>query len=198
MNKIRNLKTKYIGQKCFYYEQIDSTQKEIWRRVTNNKIDNGTIIVAKNQISAIGTHGRSWYTERNNNIAFSMVLFPNCNINLLNNLTFEIAEILVNIFKDLYEIALNIKLPNDLMIKDKKVGGILTETKLQGNNVKVLVIGIGINTNEKESSDEIKNISTSITSEFDIEIDNDIIIGEFCNRLENNYIISQMKLRGAE
>lgn len=198
MNKIKNLKTKYIGQKCFYYEQIDSTQKEIWRRVTNNKIDNGTIIVAKNQISAIGTHGRSWYTERNNNIAFSMVLFPNCNINLLNNLTFEIAEILVNIFKDLYEIALNIKLPNDLMIKDKKVGGILTETKLQGNNVKVLVIGIGINTNEKESSDEIKNISTSITSEFDIEIDNDIIIGEFCNRLENNYIISQMKLRGAE
>lgn len=194
MNKLQNLKTKFIGQKCFYYEQIDSTQKEIWRRIANNKIDNGTIIIAKNQSLAIGTHGRTWYTEKSNNIAFSMVLFPNCNIDLLNNLTFEIAEILVNIFKSLYEIKLDIKLPNDLMIKGKKVGGILTETKLQGNNVKVLVIGIGINTNEKEISDEIKDISTSIRNEFSIEIDNSKVIGEFCNILEKNHIINQMKI----
>lgn len=188
MYKIKNLKTNYIGQKCFFYERIDSTQKEIWRRVADNKIDNGSIIVAQNQDSAIGTHGRSWYTQKNNNIAFSVALFPNCNIDLLNNFTFEIAEILVSIFKDLYEIELNIKLPNDLMINGKKVGGILTETKLQGNNVKVLVIGVGINTNEKEISDEIKNIATSIKSEFNIEIDNKIVIGEFCNRLEDKLI----------
>lgn len=188
MYKIKNLKTNYIGQKCFYYEQIDSTQKEIWRRVTNNKIDNGTIIVAKNQSSAIGTHGRNWYTEKANNIAFSIILFPDCNIDLLNNFTFEIAETLVNIFKDLYGIEIDIKLPNDLIIAEKKVGGILTETKLQGNKVKVLVIGIGINTNDKETSDEIKNISTSIKNEFNIKIDNYMVIGEFCNRLENKLI----------
>ncbi len=188
MYKMKNLKTNYIGQKCFYYEQIDSTQKEIWRRIANNKIDNGTIIIARNQSSAIGTHGRNWYTEKNNNIAFSIVLFPDCNIDLLNNFTFEIAEILVSIFKDLYEIELDIKLPNDLMINGKKVGGILTETKLQGNNVKVLVIGVGINTNEKETFDEIKNISTSIENEFNVEIDNYRVIGEFCNRLENKLI----------
>ncbi len=188
MYKIKNLKTNYIGQKCFYYEQIDSTQKEIWRRVTNNKIDNGTIIVAKNQSFAIGTHGRNWYTEKANNIAFSIILFPDCNIDLLNNFTFEIAETLVNIFKDLYGIEIDIKLPNDLIIAEKKVGGILTETKLQGNKVKVLVIGIGINTNDKETSDEIKNISTSIKNEFNIKIDNYMVIGEFCNRLENKLI----------
>lgn len=192
MNKFENLKTKVIGQKAFYYEQIDSTQKEIWRRVASNEIDNGTLIVANTQSSGIGTHGRTWYTEKNNNIAFSLVLFPNCNIDKLNNLTFEIAEIWTNVFKDLYRIELDIKLPNDLMIRGKKVGGILTETKLQGSDVKDLVIGVGINTNQKELSSEIKDISTSIRNEFNIEINNYDVIGEFCNRLENNHIIKNL------
>lgn len=192
MNKFENLKTKVIGQKVFYYEQIDSTQKEIWRRVANNEIDNGTLIVADTQSSGIGTHGRIWYTEKANNIAFSLVLFPNCNIDKLNNLTFEIAEIWTNVFKDLYGIELDIKLPNDLMIKGKKVGGILTETKLQGSDVKDLVIGVGINTNQKELSSKIRDISTSIRNEFNIEINNYDVIAEFCNRLENNHIIKNL------
>ena len=79
---------------------------------------------------------------------------------------------------------IDIKLPNDLIINNKKVGGILTETKLQGNRVKDLVIGIGINTNQNEISEEIKDISTSIKNEFNIDIDNYLIISEFCNMLE--------------
>lgn len=192
MNKFENLKTKVIGQECFFFEEIDSTQKEIWRRVEEEEIDNGTLIMANIQTQGIGTHGRIWHTEQTNNIAFSLVIFPNCHIDKLNNLTFEIAEIWTNLFKDLYRIKLDIKLPNDLMIKDKKVGGILTETKLQGNDVKSLVIGVGINTNQKELSSEIKDISTSIRNEFNIEINNYNLIGEFCNRLENNHIIKSL------
>lgn len=175
---------KIIGQKIFHYEKIDSTQKEIWRRVEKNNIENGTVIIADTQTDAIGTHGRTWYTEKNNNIAFSFVLFPNCDIDKLSNFTYEIAEIWKEIFENLYGIKLNIKLPNDLMINGKKVGGILTETKLQGNIVKCIVIGIGINTNAKELSSEIKDIATSIKNEFNIEINNYDVIKEFCNRFE--------------
>ncbi len=182
MNK---LKTKIIGQTIFHYEKIDSTQKEIWRRVEKNDIENGTIIMADVQSSAIGTHGRTWHTEKNNNIAFSFVLFPNCNIDKLNNLTYKIAEILTEIFESKYNVKLDIKLPNDLMINNKKVGGILTETKLQGTFVKSMVIGIGINTNSNEEAKEIENISTSIKSEFNIDINNYDVIKEFCNIFEN-------------
>lgn len=167
-----------------HYKEIDSTQKEIWRRIENGNIENGTIIMADIQTAGIGTHGRVWYTEETNNIAFSVVFFPNCNINKLDNLTYQIAEIFVDIFKNLYNVELNIKLPNDLIIDGKKVGGILTETKLQGDNVKTLVIGVGINTNQKELSDEIKDISTSIRKEFGTEINNNDVICEFYNRLE--------------
>ena len=65
------------------------------------------------------------------------------------------------------------------MIDGKKVGGILTETKLQGETVKYLAIGVGINTNKEE-------ISTSIKKEFNIEIDNLKVIEEFCKIFETN------------
>lgn len=182
MNKI-DLKTKFLGREILRFKEIDSTQKEIWRRIENENIRNGNLVISEKQTNGIGTHGRTWHTYKNN-ITFSFLVFPNCNIKRLENLTYKIAELLVEIFKDLYDISLEIKIPNDLIIKEKKVGGILTETKLQGEIVKSLVIGIGVNTNNEEFPKELENIATSIKNEFDIEIDNMYIITEFCNRFE--------------
>ena len=146
-------------------------------------IRNGSLIITKRQTLGIGTHGRIWHTD-SENITFSFVIFPNCNIKKIENLTYKIAEILKDIFKNLYEINLEIKIPNDLMIRNKKVGGILTETKLQGEIVKSLVIGIGINTKINEFPKELEEIATSIKKEFDIRIDNLEVITEFCNNFE--------------
>lgn len=71
-----------------------------------------------------------------------------------------------------------------LYLITKKIGGILTQTKLQGEKVKSIVIGIGINTNQEEMEEEIEKIATSIRKEFEIEIDNRKIICEFCNEFE--------------
>lgn len=154
-----------------HYEKIDSTQKEVWRR-----LEKAIIISADIQTDGIGTHGRTWYTTQKGNIAFSIGLELNKSINKLNNLTIEMAEIILEVFENLYQIKLKIKHPNDIMINNQKVGGILTETKLQGEIVKYLVIGIGINTNNEE-------ISTSIKKEFGIEIDNSKVIEEICQRI---------------
>ena len=157
--------------KRIHYEKIDSTQKEVWR-----KLENGIIISADIQTDGIGTHGRKWYTTQKGNIAFSIGLEPNVPVKQLENLTIEIAEIILEVFEQLYQINLKIKHPNDIMINNQKVGGILTETKLQGEIVKHLVIGIGINTNNEE-------ISTSIKKEFGIVIDNSKVIEELCRRI---------------
>lgn len=157
--------------KRIHYEIIDSTQKEVWRR-----LENGIIISADIQTEGIGTHGRTWYTTQKGNVAFSIGLEPNLPVQQFQNLTIEIAEIILKVFDTLYQIKLQIKHPNDIMINNQKVGGILTETKLHGEIVKQLVIGIGINTNNEE-------ISTSIKKEFGIEIDNSKIIEELCQRI---------------
>ena len=152
--------------KRIHHEKIDSTQKEVWRR-----LENEIIVSADIQTDGIGTHGRKWYTTQKGNIAFSIGLMPNITINKLEKLTIEIAEIIVEVFATNYQIKLKIKHPNDIMINEQKVGGILTETKLQGEIVKYLVIGIGINTSQAE-------ITTSIEREFGIVIDNTKVMEE--------------------
>lgn len=184
----RKRENKILGKNIVHYNKLDSTQKEILRQIEKNEIENGTIIIADIQTDGIGTHGRSWYTTEENNIAFSFVLYLDTKIENLKNLTIEIAEIFVKIFKDLYNIKIQIKDPNDLVIDDKKVGGILTQTKLQGDNVKNLVVGIGINTNQTKFPKEIKDIATSIKKKFFISIDNQKVIEEFCNIFEEKII----------
>lgn len=186
MHKLKNLDTKILGKNVINYEVIDSTQKEIWRRIEKDNIENGTLISADLQTSGVGTHGRTWYTNKKNNIAFSFVIFPNISISKLTGLTMKIAETIVEVFKDIYNIDLQIKPPNDIVINNKKIGGILTETKIYKEVVKALVIGIGINTNQKEFEGKIKDIASSVSKEFNIkeEIDNDKIIIKFCNIFE--------------
>lgn len=182
--KLNNLHTQVLWRNFEYYEKIDSTQKEIWSRVAENRIENGTVICAGVQESGVGTHGRVWHTDEKNNIAFSFYLNLNVEIEKLDGVTLEIAEIIRSIFEKEYNILLEIKKPNDIVYNQKKIGGILTETKLVGECVRDLVAGIGINTNQTEFADEIHDIATSIKNEFGFSVDNGKIISEFCNLFE--------------
>ncbi len=181
--KLKNLKTKYLGKSCYYFDKIDSTQNEIWRLVEHN-ILNGTLIMAGVQTNGKGTHGRRWYTDTPNNIAFSFYVKLNCNIRQIEGLTIKIAEILVEVLRNLYNIDINIKAPNDLVYNNKKIGGILTETKLNGENVRFMVVGIGINTSQINFNSEVKEIASSIKKEFGVEVDREEVISEFCNYFE--------------
>ena len=182
--KLTKLKTKYMGRNFIHYNEIDSTQKEIWRRIEKNEIENGTAVMAEFQTKGVGTHGRIWHTDESENIAFSFFIKTNCNIQRLDGLTIKIANIIVDIFKNQYGINLNIKEPNDITFNNKKIGGILTQTKLVNEKVKYLVVGIGINTKKEKFTDDIKNIATSIKKEFGVDVDTKRFIAEFCNQFE--------------
>ena len=131
-----------------------------------------------------GTHGRTWHTDEENNIAFSFFLKTNCKIEKIEGITIEIANTLTDVLKELYNTNLKIKYPNDIVIGNKKIGGILTQTRVQGEFVKCIVIGIGMNTNQKKFTKEISKIATSIKNEFNIEVDNKKIIAKFCELFE--------------
>jgi len=185
--ELKGLKTNFLGRNIIYYETIDSTQLEILRQI-EKKMPNGTIVISDIQTNGIGTHGRTWYTTEKNNIAFSFGIYANCKIGNLKGLTTEIAEIILETIKNLYNIELEIKFPNDIVYKNKKIGGILTQNKLSGENVKYMVAGIGINTTQTKFTREIENIATSIKKEFGINVDRIKIITEFCNSFEKKII----------
>lgn len=182
--QLKNLQTKFLGRNTIYYNEIDSTQSEIWRLIKESSSPNGTLVFADIQTKGTGTHGRIWYTDEKGNIAFSFFVQMDCNIKKLEGLTEQIANIIVNIFKKQYGITLSVKKPNDIVYKNKKVGGILTQTRLVCEKVKYLVVGIGINTSKEKFTDDIKNIATSIKKEFNINVNVMQFIAEFCNVFE--------------
>ena len=101
----KEMKTKILGRTCIKFSEINSTQKYIHNQIKENKIQNGTVVIADVQTDAIGTHGRKWYTSTNN-IAFSLYMEINQNVKKLEGLTYKIAEILVQIFQEKYNISL--------------------------------------------------------------------------------------------
>lgn len=181
---LKGLQTNYLGKNFYFFDNIDSTQTEIWRRIDNKKIKNGTIIMADIQTKGKGTHGRIWHTDEKNNIAFSMYIETNDVVELFEGITKEIAKTIQEILKSKYKINVEIKYPNDLMINGKKVGGILTESRVKSDLIKYIVIGIGINTNKSEFPEDIKEIATSIKQEYKISIDKYEFVSEFCNKFE--------------
>lgn len=180
--------TKFLGRKRIYYPEIDSTQNEIDRRIQQGTIENGLVVIAGRQTQGKGTHGRVWHTDNEGDIAVSVYIETNCKTQVLEGLTKEIAEILVQIFWEKYHIQLDIKEPNDLMYQGKKLGGILTESKVQAGIVKYLVLGIGINTKKMHFSPDIQEIATSIQKEFGILVDNNEILSTFYFEFEKNIL----------
>ena len=89
-----------LGNVFENYEEIDSTQTEIHRRIEKCKIQNGTIIMANRQTNGKGTHGRVWHTGNENNIAFSFYIETECKPQKIEGITIAIAQILIKIFEE--------------------------------------------------------------------------------------------------
>ena len=87
--KLRNLKTNFLGRDFYFYEEIDSTQNEIFRRIKKGQIINGSVIMADIQTAGKGTHGRIWHTDEKGNIALSFYIQTNCEIERLDGLIFK-------------------------------------------------------------------------------------------------------------
>ena len=100
IDKIKSARTKIIGKKIEYFKEIDSTHIYA-KNIAEEKKEEGLMLLAEVQTGAIGTKGRSWYTGEGKNIAATIILYPKCKIEKLNNLTVEIAK---KIRKAIYEL----------------------------------------------------------------------------------------------
>ena len=165
------------------YKEIESTHKYIKERY--KKYDEKIAIIADKQTGGIGTKGRNWYTGTNKNIAISILYKPKCNISKLDGLTIKIAQKIKKLIYDEYKIQLQIKKPNDLLLNNKKICGILTEINTIGNEINYLIISIGFNVNETEFPKEVENIATSLKKEYNKNFDKEIIIEKIIEEFEN-------------
>lgn len=162
---------KNTDMKIEYHETITSTSERA-KEIAEAKLrqylstEKVQVVVAESQTKGKGTNGRIWHSNNGENILMTMIFNPQNSINELQGITYSIAEMVKEAIKDLYDISLDIKLPNDLMLNGKKICGILTESSIQKNKVKYLLVGIGFNVNQLDFPEEIIDIATSLKKEF--------------------------------
>ena len=185
-----NLKTQKIGKNIEYYPRTESTNIDAWELIKSEEIINGTIIITDNQFQGQGRNGHSWFKGPGKGIAISIILTDKIDKHKALLIPLVTGIGLIKALKS-FEIKASLKWPNDIFVKEKKLGGILCESKLSKNSVDQLVIGIGLNINEIEADfpKELKSSATSCKIITEKSLQREIIIAKMLYHIE-----SQLKM----
>jgi len=150
------LKTEVIGQQAYYFDSIESTQIQALKMIKDEN-KNGTIIVAAEQTGGKGRIGRKWISPKGG-LWFSIILYPKFDISITTLFPIASALALSIAIEKTFEISPELKWPNDLTIKGKKIAGMLVDVSLESNKIESLVLGTGVNfdVNVKEIEKTLK------------------------------------------
>lgn len=181
------LTTKYIGRTLYHYDTIDSTNIKA-KDLASKGVKDGTIVISEEQTMGKGRLGRSWASPKYKGIWMSIILKPNIKPEKLARVTQIGAAAVTKAVRNM-GIEAFIKWPNDIVIGNKKVCGILTEMNCELNRINYLVVGIGINVNleMKDITEEISNIATSLLIESGNKVDRKKLVADILNIFEEMY-----------
>lgn len=153
-----------IGNKVIHYFRTDSTNN-VALQLDLQTGPHGTIIIAEEQTAGRGRLGRNWFSEKSSGIYISIVLRPPLSPAAAPVLTLLAGVAAHNAVCSATGLSADIRWPNDLLVRGKKVCGILTEMKAEVDRLHVVVLGIGINVNHSSMPEEIREIATSLALE---------------------------------
>lgn len=140
-----------------YITETDSTNTKLRALLSEQPLPEGFIVRTDFQTSGKGQKGNSWESERGKNLLFSILLYPT---HLPIEKQFIISQLISIAIKktlDQYSVGFSVKWPNDIYYFDKKIGGILIENIIQGNKIKSMIAGIGLNINQIKFESDAPN-----------------------------------------
>nr|MDO8098684.1 biotin--[acetyl-CoA-carboxylase] ligase [Candidatus Njordarchaeota archaeon] len=182
----QGLHTKIFGSSITYFDQAGSANDEA-KRIAEKAAGDGSVVVVGEQTSGRGRLGRQWYSPRGG-VWMSIVLRPPSNrplqkITLLSGLS--VAETL----RRLYRIDAVVKWPNDVLVKDKKICGALTEGSFRGDTPLFVIVGIGINANIglENLPEELRHQTTSLKTLLHRKVSLNKLIRRLLTAMERNY-----------
>lgn len=159
--------TQWAGKKGYLFETVDSTNKKA-KELAEAGCPHGTLVIASGQEAGVGRRGRSWFSEPGQGAYMSLVLRPELAADKASMLTLvaavAVAKAIEAISKDC-GVHPFIKWPNDIIIRGKKVCGILTEMTMKDDKIAYIILGIGINVHNKSFPEEIANMASSLELE---------------------------------
>lgn len=192
-----SIDTNYIGRNSFFYNIIGSTNTEA-KRLAEEGAENGILVVADRQTAGKGRRGRNWVSPEGANIYFSLLLKPEFHPSQAPMLTLVMALAVAQAIRELADgkvmdgtsdsdVSVGIKWPNDIVINNKKVCGILTEMSVERDYIQYVVIGTGINVKKQKFDAEFADHASSIEAELDAPVSRSKLVGRIMEAFEKLY-----------
>jgi BirA family biotin operon repressor/biotin-[acetyl-CoA-carboxylase] ligase len=183
----KGLKTKTFGRSFYSFSEVTSTN-DIAAQLVEKGVPEGTLVTAEAQTKGRGRQGRVWTTSQGKALAFSLVLKPRLSSQEIAGITLASAVAVAKTL-EAYGLKPQIKWPNDLLLKDKKVCGILTEVGPRHDNRQSVILGIGLNLNQgaKDFPLAIRSLATSLYRASGRKVDRVEFLQKLMGHLETVY-----------
>lgn len=177
-----------LGKAIHIYREVSSTNN-IARQMAISGAAEGTIVMSKSQISGKGRMQRQWMCPPGKGLLMSIVLRPEINLQFVPQLTLLSAVVVAETIKKVTGCPAGIKWPNDILINDKKVCGILTESSFSGHCVEYIVLGLGINVNldKNQLPLDCQETSTSLSLELGHRVSRIKVLEQFIINWDKHY-----------
>lgn len=171
-----------------YFDEIDSTNVEA-KLLAGKGAPEGTLIVAEKQRLGKGRRGRTWFSPDGEGIYLSLVLRPAIPASEAPRITLMTAVAVADAVLSFANIPVVIKWPNDILVRRRKLAGILTEMSTEMDSVEYIVVGLGLNVNTpaKGFPREICEQATSLFVETGRRVSRIRILKAFLEHFERNY-----------
>ncbi len=172
----------------YYFKNIESTNKYA------ANLDPLALVLAEEQSAGRGRLSRNWVSN-SGGIYCTLVAKPELSLDRLPALSLVVSTALAETLIDLYDLDVKIKWPNDILVNDKKMAGILIEAAGEMDGFKKVIIGIGLNANLEleEFASELKSQVTTIKHELLREVDRKELVNKMVKNILETIDLFQKK-----
>jgi BirA family transcriptional regulator, biotin operon repressor / biotin---[acetyl-CoA-carboxylase] ligase len=178
--------TLFLGKNLVYVPQCHSTNTIAAELSQNEEIADGTLVITDNQTQGRGQRGNTWEAAAGQNLTLSLILLPRFMLAKDQfNINRAISLGLADYLRERTPFPVAIKWPNDVIIHEKKIGGILIENHISGTAINFSIAGIGVNINQ-ESFQHPGAISLRMTTGQTYLLNDELAL--LLERLERRYL----------
>jgi len=183
----RGLRTDLIGRSMVYFSSIGSTN-DLLKELAAQGAPEGTLVIADEQTAGKGRLGRKWLAPPGTSILLSLLFHPDFAPHRAPRLTMICSLAIADAIEGLTGLPVGLKWPNDVFVRGKKVGGILTESGTTGGHLDYVVVGMGLNVNLAVSAlPELRDIATSLSEELGGEVSRLELLWRILEGIEMRY-----------
>lgn len=182
--------TLFVGQNFIKLKEVDSTNNYLKKMASNSEpLPEGTVIMADHQFAGRGQQESVWQTEPGKNISTSIYLKPSfLPLEMQFYLNIAVSLAIADALSGFLPNPVEVKWPNDIYYNKKKLGGILIENTLTGSTIKSSVIGVGLNINQFQFSEDLDTKATSVFQILQKEVNLEAVMEKIFVFMEKYYL----------